>query len=132
MELLVFVGALAALGLLAARFGHDSRDFARGGAWHTWQRSRAAEGSELWGCVDVSGVGLEAGYRIGELRAAAAQAQRLRPGTAVAPSGAVVGGGSAARRPLRPVAAMAGAVLVRVGQRLQAYGRAPAGAAVAR
>jgi hypothetical protein len=110
MELLLIVVGLVLLGLAAARFGQDSREPGEVGApWHTWRDARALP--------DPAGLDVEATFRLEELRAVAARERLLRPaGTAALP----------VRQLSAHQAAVAwlGAALVRVGERLQGYGRA--------
>jgi hypothetical protein len=114
MELVAFVGALAALGVLALCFGADSRDLAGGGPWHNWREAAATRGIAVASMVDPSGTGVEASHRVGELRATAARERLLRRPAAVRLGPA----------PHRAALGWAGARLVRVGRRLESYGEA--------
>jgi hypothetical protein len=111
VELLLIVAGLILLGLAAARFGQDSREPEAGAPWHSWRDSRAL--------ASPLGVDPEMAFRLGELHATAARERLLRP----------VGTGPRAAWRLtahRAVVAWLGASLVRVGERLQDYGRTAA------
>lgn len=116
MEPLLVFGALVALAFISARLGHDSRDWLRdhdAGPWHTWRDAISGRHVRSFGFADPAGAGLEVGHRLADLRRTAATERLVaRPGVA---------------RPLFGRAAFAaGALLVRIGQRLQRYGHRPA------
>jgi hypothetical protein len=121
VELLLIAFGMALFGLLAARYGHDSRDVGEAGPWHSWReasaRSRAGAGGRA--LHDPSGLAIVAAQRGEELRLIAAQARLGRPLAATRVDW--VGTGL-----LRGAASRAGAAMVRAGERLQEYGRTAA------
>ena len=121
MELLLIAFGMALFGLLAARYGHDSRDVGEAGPWHSWREAsaRSRAGAGRLALHDPSGLAIVAAERAGELRLLAVQARLGRPSAPrklAWPAAAL----------LRGAAARAGAAMVRAGERLQEYGRTAA------
>jgi hypothetical protein len=115
MDLLLIVAGLAALGLAARRFGQDSRDLDGAGPWHSWRELALRTPVP----ADPLGVDVEATYRVEQLRATGARERLVRPAGRRSRSPAGAG--------YRSAVGWLGAALVRVGERLQSYGRTAPG-----
>jgi hypothetical protein len=114
LELLIVTGALCLLSVLAHLYGYDSRRPGESGSWWAWREASRGSASPRT-LVDASGLDMEARHRVAELRSFAAIGRLTAPPRPTSAVPAVH----------RVVLTRLGAALVWLGQRLQAYGRAP-------